>query len=387
MLNVRLPKRVPFFDGLNVASIACGATWSLFTTSEGVLYCCGYGDGGWLGVRPPVSMPQVEVDNLSPLEASQLPESQSEVCCFDSRHSVLRPRLVDSLSGYAVRSVRAGAGHTIAICERRTGGARSQPQQQQEHASGAQTSGVKASLRNALHGSNGGFRDDDDGPEFPLGGGVGIADLGDRKPSFSGREVSSKLDHKRQQHHHLPVASHLLSSAGDASGSNSSLSTMYAAQQKLGGTPRTATDRAGLTVSTSAAVNKVSASGKAGGLPLSPNSATIQLFSWVRHRKLHELESYLESGGDPNAQDNAGNTPLIVACQNGHLQACKLLLKHGADLNAANQKGNSALHYCFSYGYDDIGQYLIESGANDEHTNVDGLTCYEGLTYSDLENL
>jgi hypothetical protein len=386
MLNVRLPKRVPFFDGLNVASIACGATWSLFTTSEGVLYCCGYGDGGWLGVRPPASMPQVEVDNLSPLEASQLPESQGEVCCFDSRHSVLRPRLVDSLSGYAVRSVRAGTGHTIAICERRTDGARSLPQQQQAHTSGAQASGVKASPRNALHGANGGFRDDDDGPEFPLGGGVGIADLGDRKPSFSGREVSSKLDHKRQQHHHLPVASHLLSSAGDASGSNSSLSTMYAAQQKLGGTPRTA-DRAGLTVSTSAAVNKVSASGKAGGLPLSPNSATIQLFSWVRHRKLHELESYLESGGDPNAQDNAGNTPLIVACQNGHLQACKLLLKHGADLNAANQKGNSALHYCFSYGYDDIGQYLIESGANDEHTNVDGLTCYEGLTYSDLENL
>lgn len=392
MLNVRLPKRVAFFDGKDVVSVACGASWSLAITAEGTLYCCGYGDGGWLGVQPPSPLPQVEVDNLTPLQASQLPDHQREICCFDSRHSVLRPRLVDSLADYRVRSVRAGAGHTIAICDRRTGETSTG---QQAAATGSATTrvpgsgagaGVKAGV-GSLGALGAASAVEEEDSAFALGGGVGIADLGERKPSFGvrDREVSSKMDAKRpqqqQQHHHLPVASHLQFSAGDASGSNSSISSAFAAQQK-------ASSSSGLAISTASAVSRASSfSGKGPGLPLSPNSATVQLFSWVRHRKLKELEGYLESGGDPNVQDSAGNTPLIVACQNGHLQACKLLLKHGADLNASNLKGNSALHYCFSYGYDDIGTYLIESGANDEHTNADGLTCYEGLTYSDLENL
>ena len=121
--------------------------------------------------------------------------------------------------------------------------------------------------------------------------------------------------------------------------------------------------------------------------PLSPSAAVAQVFSWCRHRKVTELTNYLDDGGDVDCLDGAGNTPLVVACQNGSMQICKLLLAHGADLNARNHKGNTALHYSLNYGYEDIGAYLIEHGADDLQTNAEGLTCYEGLTHSDLELL
>lgn len=112
-----------------------------------------------------------------------------------------------------------------------------------------------------------------------------------------------------------------------------------------------------------------------------------QLISWSRHKKLHELTNALIRGANVNYQDSAGNTALIVACQNGHSSVSQLLVRYGANLNLANNKGNTALHYCFNYGYEDIGNYLIKQGADEFQTNKEGLTCYEGLTKSDLDLL
>lgn len=364
MLNVRLPKRVPFFNSLQVQSIACGATWSMAVTAEGGLYCCGYGDGGWLGVEPPLRMDQVELDNLSQQEAMMLSESRREIRCFDSRHSVLQPRMVESLRRYFVRSVRGGAGHTVVFCTPRDIVA-------------IDNAEPKISPRTSMLSSVNTRTGSDARIE------TGQIMGSDRKP---GGLVSSKHDTKGP-HHHLPLSSLQISSAGDASGSNSSLSTAHLAGQHKSTTH--STSRAdGISPISAEAVNRVPSVLSGGvAMPLSPGSATSQLFSWVRHRKIAELTSFLAGGGDANTQDSAGNTPLIVACQNGHMQACKLLLSHGANLNATNFKGNSALHYCFSYGYDDIGAYLIECGADEFITNLEGLTCYEGLTHSDLDML
>lgn len=76
-----------------------------------------------------------------------------------------------------------------------------------------------------------------------------------------------------------------------------------------------------------------------------------------------------------------------MACQNGHLLVCKALVDQGALVNASNLKGNTALHYSFNYGYEDIGNYLISCGADEFQINNEGLTCYEGLTQSDLDLL
>jgi ankyrin repeat protein len=113
------------------------------------------------------------------------------------------------------------------------------------------------------------------------------------------------------------------------------------------------------------------------------------LISWSRHKKLAELEAALAMGPqvEVNVRDAAGNTPLIVACQNGHAAVAQLLVRHHADVRCANKKGNTALHFCFAYGFEELGEYLILQGADEYAQNAEGLTCYEGLTRSDLDKL
>lgn len=65
----------------------------------------------------------------------------------------------------------------------------------------------------------------------------------------------------------------------------------------------------------------------------------------------------------------------------------RLLIEKGANTNATNKKGNSSLHYSIAYGFEDVTKCLISSGADEFATNLEGMTCYEGLTREDLENL
>ena len=65
----------------------------------------------------------------------------------------------------------------------------------------------------------------------------------------------------------------------------------------------------------------------------------------------------------------------------------KMCLRKGASMNLRNTRGNTALHYAFGFGYHDQGEYLRGKGANDSILNCDGLTCYEGLTATELEHL
>lgn len=112
------------------------------------------------------------------------------------------------------------------------------------------------------------------------------------------------------------------------------------------------------------------------------------LLSWCRHKKLPEIHHALRLPHvDINTRDSFGNTPLLVACQNGHVSVCQALVESGASVTVCNNKGNTVLHYCFAYGFRDMGNYLIENGANEYAVNSEGLTCYEGLSLSDLERL
>jgi ankyrin repeat protein len=50
----------------------------------------------------------------------------------------------------------------------------------------------------------------------------------------------------------------------------------------------------------------------------------------------------LEAGADPNAQDAAGNSPLMRAVLGGTVAQVKLLLEHGADATVRNRNGDAA---------------------------------------------
>eukprot|EP00607_Mallomonas_marina_P006606 CAMPEP_0182434360 /NCGR_PEP_ID=MMETSP1167-20130531/69360_1 /TAXON_ID=2988 /ORGANISM="Mallomonas Sp, Strain CCMP3275" /LENGTH=520 /DNA_ID=CAMNT_0024624159 /DNA_START=404 /DNA_END=1966 /DNA_ORIENTATION=- len=125
------------------------------------------------------------------------------------------------------------------------------------------------------------------------------------------------------------------------------------------------------------------------GMKSPPSRPTPQqVFSWCRHKKIQHLSHALEKAAiNVNMVDSHGNTLLIIACQNGHMNVCQLLIDHGADLKLANAKGNTVLHYCFAFNFKLLGDYLISRGADEFAVNNEGLTCYEGLTLSDLDAL
>jgi len=112
-----------------------------------------------------------------------------------------------------------------------------------------------------------------------------------------------------------------------------------------------------------------------------------ELSSFTRHSKYAEIEDAMNQP-DFNMpidyQDDAGNTLLLVAAQNGQKRVAKLLLRRGAGINKQNLAGQSVLHYAQGYGFEDLFEYFMSKGADDSLKNADNLTCYEGLSADDV---
>jgi hypothetical protein len=66
----------------------------------------------------------------------------------------------------------------------------------------------------------------------------------------------------------------------------------------------------------------------------------------------------------------AGETPLMLASKNGHVDAVKLLLDRGAQINARNpdtpgsKRGMTALMFAAQQGHNDVVRVLLEHGAD-----------------------
>lgn len=103
------------------------------------------------------------------------------------------------------------------------------------------------------------------------------------------------------------------------------------------------------------------------------------LFKHVRKGEYDAAKRLFKRGVDPNCRDKFGNTPLIVACQNGSGRIAKLCLRRGADVNATNAKKNAALHFTVQYGFTAMGDWLVENGADRDLVNDAGQTAYEGI--------
>mmetsp|Transcript_15557 Transcript_15557/g.20184 ORF Transcript_15557/g.20184 Transcript_15557/m.20184 type:complete len:140 (+) Transcript_15557:322-741(+) len=113
-----------------------------------------------------------------------------------------------------------------------------------------------------------------------------------------------------------------------------------------------------------------------------------ELSSFTRHGKYKEIEEEMNSP-DFNLpidfQDDAGNSLLLIAAQNGNKRIAKLLLRRGASINKQNMAGQTVLHYAQGYGFSDLFDYFMSKGADDTMKNADGLTCYEGLDINDVQ--
>ena len=69
----------------------------------------------------------------------------------------------------------------------------------------------------------------------------------------------------------------------------------------------------------------------------------IKLWRAVRERNALKALVFIENGADVNAGNNAGYTPLHVACEYSYPVAARLLIERGADVNARDNNGRTPL--------------------------------------------
>jgi len=104
------------------------------------------------------------------------------------------------------------------------------------------------------------------------------------------------------------------------------------------------------------------------------------VFSQARNGRVKRVEDSLNLGFPIDAEDERGNTLLLIAAQNRNKRLVEMLLVRGANINHQNAKGNTALHFALAFdGEGVLGEYLIEHGANDAIENIDGRTPYDGV--------
>lgn len=276
LLNVRTPKRIEFLDGMDVVSIGCGYSWSMAITGGGKLLTWGYGDGGWLGMRPPTDMIRVETD--TPMAANLSPHI--EITSFDSTHNVVIPHRVRFLSDWCVTEARGGGAHTVVFCS--------------EKPAVATTAGDS-------WGSN---EDADDDRKEPRS--IDKQERQNRKSRNRLYDINSDSGSDIESYSEL---------SGEKGEQQNSVSSKYDVKKDRGDDSQIS--------------KPLSSSGT--------DSMTARVMYLCRCQNMVELAAVLQgqgSGSDSGALVNCkeastGNTPLIVACQSGHLDVCKLLIEHG----------------------------------------------------------
>jgi len=89
-------------------------------------------------------------------------------------------------------------------------------------------------------------------------------------------------------------------------------------------------------------------------------------------------------GADVNARNQLGETPLIMAARNGHIEKIKVLLDHGADINSqGSEDGKTALIWAAHMNDADMTKLLLDKGANPNLKDRDGYTARTGAIQID----
>ena len=73
-------------------------------------------------------------------------------------------------------------------------------------------------------------------------------------------------------------------------------------------------------------------------------------------------ELLLSSGALPDLRDWHGETPLLLASEQGCEAVVALLIKEGCDIRAANDSGWNALHLAIKKGHCNVAHRLIAAG-------------------------
>jgi len=86
------------------------------------------------------------------------------------------------------------------------------------------------------------------------------------------------------------------------------------------------------------------------------------------------MKALIKCGAELNRQNKHCQTALYVAAYSGYLECIKLLIENGADMNLKDKKGETALSTAAYRGYSDCVSILVKNGADINSQNQLGYT-------------
>ena len=84
-----------------------------------------------------------------------------------------------------------------------------------------------------------------------------------------------------------------------------------------------------------------------------------------------------EDGSRVDEGDMRGWTPLLYACEYGHLEVVRLLVEKGADVEKAERYGYTALFISCEKGHLEVARLLVEKGADMDKATNGGATPFD----------
>ena len=112
-----------------------------------------------------------------------------------------------------------------------------------------------------------------------------------------------------------------------------------------------------------------------------------EIFEYSRRGRTDELVGVVGKVHPDSFVAYDGSTAFLMACRNGHLSVCELLLKHGADMSIRTDDGSTALLLATCAGRIGIVSLILPGRLCDiNEVNEDGFTPLDmALHYSHVE--
>ena len=86
------------------------------------------------------------------------------------------------------------------------------------------------------------------------------------------------------------------------------------------------------------------------------------------------VHALLSEGAKVDLPTTEGQTPLYVACHNGHTEVVRALLSEGAKVDLLNKDGLSTLHMVCFNGHTEVARALLSGGAKVDLQNKNGFS-------------
>lgn len=109
------------------------------------------------------------------------------------------------------------------------------------------------------------------------------------------------------------------------------------------------------------------------------------VINYVEEENIPALKALLEKCKDVDERNECGQTPLMIAAEQGNLEIVKELIKNGANCNLEDLDNWTALISASKEGHVHVVEELLKYGATVEHRDMGGWTalmwaCYKGRT-------